>query len=198
MARKRNEALRLQKRGIIIAAAEKQFASGGFARTSITSVAQEAGISHALIFTYFKSKEELIRAVVLEPLEETLSAYRTLFKEAQDVLATLTRLVDLQAKQWLRRGTFLRVVQQVMGQPEQYPELTAAVYRYGEDFVTLLVPVIEEGQRAGVLAPGNAQVIGWTYFSYINGAGAIFPDEARLLAEATAGYALRIFGFQEV
>ncbi|WP_162551118.1 TetR/AcrR family transcriptional regulator [Paenibacillus tepidiphilus] len=196
MARKRNEELWLQKRGKIIAAAEKLFASGGFAGTSISSVAEELGISHALIFTYFENKEELIRAVVLEPLSETMEAYRSLFEAETEVIETLTRLVDLQVKQWLQRAMFLRVVQQVLGQPEQHPELTAAVHRHGEQVVAKLIPLIERGQQAGVLAPGDPYVISWTYFAYVNGAGAIFPEEASRLAEETAGYALRIFGIR--
>jgi len=48
----------------ITAAAFEAFAEKGFARTRIDDVAKRAGVSKGLLYLYFKTKEELFKAVV--------------------------------------------------------------------------------------------------------------------------------------
>ncbi len=51
-----------QTRGAIVAAAMRQFRSAGYDRTTMRSVAQEAGVSVGNAYYYFTSKEHLIQA----------------------------------------------------------------------------------------------------------------------------------------
>lgn len=48
----------------ITAAAFDAFAEGGFAATTVDEVAKRAGVSKGLMYVYFKTKEELFKAVV--------------------------------------------------------------------------------------------------------------------------------------
>jgi len=48
----------------ITAAAFEAFAENGFARTRVDDVAKRAGVSKGLLYLYFKTKEELFKAVV--------------------------------------------------------------------------------------------------------------------------------------
>jgi AcrR family transcriptional regulator len=52
----------------ILAAALESFAERGFAATRLEDVAARAGISKGTLYLYFKSKEELFKAVVRETL----------------------------------------------------------------------------------------------------------------------------------
>ena len=52
-----------EKRQIIIEAALRVFAKTGFARTKMAHIAEAAGIGKGTIYEYFKSKEDLVRAV---------------------------------------------------------------------------------------------------------------------------------------
>lgn len=194
MGRTINEELRKQRRAEICAAAEKLFADNGFAATTITNIAKEAKISHASVFTYFKSKEELINAVILEPLKASLLAYQAIINTQKPALVILRNLIQHQIRYGVDRRTYLRMVQQVLGQPEQYPELTEALMEYGESFVQMLEPIIKDGQRTGELEEGDPTVIGWTYFAFVNGAGLIFLGPYDGLPKQTEEYALRIFG----
>jgi len=51
-----------QRRSEIIDAALRCFARDGFGKTSMDAIAQEAGLSKALIYYYYKSKEEVFEA----------------------------------------------------------------------------------------------------------------------------------------
>jgi len=196
MARKVNEQLRQQKRAEICAAAEKLFAANGFAYTTISSIAKEAGVSHATVFTYFSSKEDLIYDVVMEPLQESRQRLESIIAENKPVVETLRAIVQEHIKMVVERRTYLRLTQQVLGHPEQYPDLTRSVMNYGEDFVNMLATLIEKGQAIGILEPGDPRAIGWAYFSFFNGAGLIFIDSSEDFVQPTAEYALRTFGIR--
>ena len=56
-----------------MAAALELFARDGFGSTSIKAVAKRAGVSPALIYTYFESKDALLRAIFEEGFEDIIS-----------------------------------------------------------------------------------------------------------------------------
>ncbi|MTI89352.1 MAG: TetR/AcrR family transcriptional regulator [Balneolaceae bacterium] len=60
---RQNEEIRKQSRQQIIDAAFQLFANEGFAKTSISAVAEKAGISKGLIYHYFDSKEGILEAI---------------------------------------------------------------------------------------------------------------------------------------
>jgi AcrR family transcriptional regulator len=62
----------------ILAAALESFAERGFAATRLEDVAARAGISKGTLYLYFKSKEELFKAVVRETLLPNLERIEAL------------------------------------------------------------------------------------------------------------------------
>jgi AcrR family transcriptional regulator len=60
---KANEAIRAESRARILGHALELFAAQGYDRTSIRHIAERAGISQGLIYNYFESKEDLLRAI---------------------------------------------------------------------------------------------------------------------------------------
>lgn len=62
--------LKAEKRAVIIKAGMKLFAKEGYLATSIAMIAKEAGISKGLIYTYFKGKEDLLRSIVIDTMED--------------------------------------------------------------------------------------------------------------------------------
>ncbi|MGH6945283.1 MAG: TetR/AcrR family transcriptional regulator [Geminicoccaceae bacterium] len=62
----------------ILAAALESFAERGFAATRLEDVAARAGISKGTLYLYFKSKEELFKAVVRETLVPNLARIESL------------------------------------------------------------------------------------------------------------------------
>ena len=57
---KQFEDIREEKRELILNSALKLFADKGFYATSISALADEAGISKGLVYNYFESKEEIL------------------------------------------------------------------------------------------------------------------------------------------
>lgn len=61
----RKEREKIQRRNAIIDSAEKVFFKEGIENASMDQVAQEAELSKGTIYLYFKSKDELYRAIIL-------------------------------------------------------------------------------------------------------------------------------------
>lgn len=59
----------------LIDAASECFSEKGFAATSIREIATRAGISQGAMYTYFKSKEDLFKAIVEEEQRIALGIY---------------------------------------------------------------------------------------------------------------------------
>lgn len=63
------ESIRSSRRFQIMEAALEVFAESGFHQASIAQVAKRAEISKGLIYNYFASKEDLLKAVLLQGIE---------------------------------------------------------------------------------------------------------------------------------
>jgi len=64
--------IRQEKRGIILQTALELFATRGYHETTISLIAQEAGISKGLVYNYFDSKEALLAEIISEGMGELL------------------------------------------------------------------------------------------------------------------------------
>jgi AcrR family transcriptional regulator len=68
--KEQNEAIRVEKRRLIMGAALQLFVEKGYAAASIDKIAKEAGISKGLLYNYFRSKEELLQTLMTDLLVE--------------------------------------------------------------------------------------------------------------------------------
>ncbi len=73
--------LKAEKREVIISAAMGLFSEKGYQSTSISMIAAGAGISKGLVYTYFKSKEELLKSLVIDTIKEMFSIALQCFSE---------------------------------------------------------------------------------------------------------------------
>jgi AcrR family transcriptional regulator len=63
--KEQNEAIRAEKKQLIMDAALELFAEDGYAHTSIERIAQHAGVAKGLIYSYFESKDDLLYRILV-------------------------------------------------------------------------------------------------------------------------------------
>ena len=109
----------------ITQAALEAFAEHGYAATRVDDVAKRAGVSKGLLYLYFKTKEELFKAVIRSAVVPRIDALKT---EIDDT--------ELTAEEFLR-GPFLKFIQKLPDSPARivvrlmiaegpkHPDLTA-------------------------------------------------------------------------
>ena len=64
------EEMREEKKNLIMNVALEHFSNNGFHATTITHLAKHAGISKGLMYNYFKSKEDLLTAIINRSLAD--------------------------------------------------------------------------------------------------------------------------------
>ena len=89
----------------ITAAAFEAFAEKGYAATRVEEVAKRAGVSKGLMYLYFKTKEELFKAVV-----------KSVVIRRVDQLIANVESTELSSEEFIR-GPLLTFMQQVPGSP---------------------------------------------------------------------------------
>ena len=87
-------ALSNEKRNTIIETAKRLFAEGGFAATSVADIARVAELPVGSIYTYFSSKEELIRSIVDDGWADFRSRLRESFATTESPEEIFRLLLD--------------------------------------------------------------------------------------------------------
>jgi len=67
--------IRDEKRNHIMQVALELFANEGYHITTISKIAQKGGISKGLMYNYFKSKEDLLKSILIETIQEIYSSF---------------------------------------------------------------------------------------------------------------------------
>lgn len=89
----------------ITAAALEAFAERGYAATRVDDVARRAGVSKGLLYLYFKTKEDLFKAVIRSFVVPRIDALRAIIDKS-----------DLSSEEFLR-GPFLDFAKTLPGSP---------------------------------------------------------------------------------
>ena len=134
----------------ILNAAERLFATQGFAATSIRNIAEDVGVNPAMVHYYFGSKIQLLRAVmdhVVEPLAGSMSAWQ------QDGKTNLHDLIHLMFSAAANHPYLPQLITREVllpGGTMQQQFLEHFAPRLGGRLPGILL----KAQRSGLLAPG--------------------------------------------
>ena len=132
---------RLSKRDILIDTAHDLFITHGFHAVGIDTILRKAGISKRTLYKYFRSKEELILAVVRH-YDETFRNYlaREVEARADTAYEQLLAVFDV-AEEWFSNPNFHGCIAvKAIG---EYSEKNKAIQRACEEFIRLNGEYIE-------------------------------------------------------
>ena len=142
---------RTETQTAILAAAEHIFADGGLEGARMDAIAAKAGVNKALLYYYFRGKEELYAAILESHLQEFHRRALEILSANGPARSTLLRYMSLHFDFLSQRPFFPRLIHRLMttaGQPARrlFQEYSAPLYRK-------LVEVVERGIRARELRP---------------------------------------------
>ena len=93
----------------ILDAAIKVIAQKGLEKATMEQVAEEAGISKATIYLYFKNKETLYFTCVMDRFDDMLSAMKEAVKDIDDPINKIETLIAMQLRAIESDKEFFRV-----------------------------------------------------------------------------------------
>jgi AcrR family transcriptional regulator len=189
-----SESGRMRRRAHIRDASIPLFVRNGFGETTMSAVADAAGVSHGTVFLYFESKEALFKAAVLEPMSEVERALSVEVDPTRPAVAQLRAVVPEHVGLIARREHYLRLLLYVQGQRDRFPGLARALTDFASRTAARLAALVEHGQKRGELGPGNAQLVALSYLSYLQGLAMTLRKPPKdPIWEAMSEHALRLF-----
>lgn len=166
-----------QKRATILKQALHLFSELGYYDTTIQKVAKASKVSFGSVFTYFENKEALFFAVVAEPLQAHAATILDFETAPENPLEEIERMVRAHLHQFAQIGTYLRLIQQVIGQRSKFSEQFALLDQFHKRFIQQLTLLIQLGQEKGQLKPSYAERTAITYISFLMGLRLNITDE---------------------
>jgi len=160
--------IRDERREQIMSAALNVFARRGIIGTKMSMIAAEAGISHGLLYHYFKSKEELFTTLVRDAMiasQEGMREVLDLQGTPMDKIRALTHeIIDESGAPYF---LLIHQARTSDGIPDEVKQL---MKQYSmEMFVSVLRPLFVEGQQAGDIVQGDPEELISSYLSVLSG-----------------------------
>src|SRR5881394_3366829 len=100
------------KRDLILRAATRVFAQGGFHQSQVADVAKVAGVAAGTVYLYFKSKDDLLVSIFERSMRDVIDQGRAALDGVRDPAERLRRIAHLHLGR-LGRDKNLAVVFQV-------------------------------------------------------------------------------------
>lgn len=139
----------------ILDAAESEIGKKGFAEASISTITAEAGVGQGTFYLYFRSKEDVLRELVLR-MGRRLRRHLTL------AIAGAPSRLEAERRGLLAFLEFARANPDLYHVVQESQFVDAALYRrYYEDFARGYRAALAAAEASGEITPGDADVRAW-------------------------------------
>jgi TetR/AcrR family transcriptional regulator len=140
-------------RRVLLDIAAREFATHGYGGARLERIAQEAGITRAMIYYYFKGREGLYVAV----LED---AYNAIWKAEQEIataglspMAALRQLVEFRVFYYVRHPTFVALVGIENQEEARHLRRSVTVASSAAPSLDQTARILSEGKASGAFRP---------------------------------------------
>jgi AcrR family transcriptional regulator len=145
------------KRQQILEGARRMFLAQGFDAASMGAIAREAGVSKGTLYVYFKSKEELIEAIVEDQCR--VQAEQIFSLDQQAPVASELQRVGEELTRFLCRPDAVPSLRTIIAIADRMPEVGARFYASGPARgIASLQRYLEDKVAAGVLVAHDCEV----------------------------------------
>ena len=153
-----------ERRREILDAAVRVFARKGYHTCRVGDIAEEAGVSHGLLYHYFDSKEAILETVFRETWSDLLSALRTVEESEATAAEKLRQVAAILLRSWRRDPDLVRVL---VREVARSPQLPGRVAEIGQAF-RAIERIVAHGQEEGELrADVDPQLASWILYGAI-------------------------------
>ncbi|HSR24843.1 MAG TPA: TetR/AcrR family transcriptional regulator [Candidatus Eisenbacteria bacterium] len=152
------------RRRLILGAAIRVFARTGYHTCRVGDIAEEAGVSHGLLYHYFSSKEEVLETIFRETWSDLLEAVRQVEDSGESAQEQLRQVAAILLRAWRRDPDLVRVL---VREVARSPELQRRVGEIEQAFEAL-ERIVTRGQARGELRRDvQARLAGWIFYGAI-------------------------------
>jgi AcrR family transcriptional regulator len=136
------EDIRKTSKDKILSVALELFAQNGYAGTAVSKIAAKANISKGLMYNYFKNKEELLEAVVMEGFNK-IAEFDYGMKSQDKPIERLKKIIDDTLTNLYENLKYWQLYMALLVQPQVQKKFEHKFYEFRETFVTPMVEIFK-------------------------------------------------------
>lgn len=153
----------------IINAAEDVFTQKGFDQARMDDIAEETGLSKGTLYLYFKSKEDLITAILDRMFQYEFRQFEALNLTEMNAVDAIWKITDLLTKDILGLQRLMPIVYQFLALAFRNKHVQLALKKYINQYVDILIPIIQRGIDAGEFRQVDAREVAIAMGAMIEG-----------------------------
>jgi AcrR family transcriptional regulator len=139
-----------QSQQVLLAASVKLFSARGYRETSLQDVAAEAGLTKGALYYHFKNKEDILRRVHDDMIEQIIAESRPVLHADVSAPEALRMLIHVHLAAIETRGDAIKVF--LRERRGFSPENWSDIKEHRDEIERIFVDVIAGGQRRGDFA----------------------------------------------
>jgi AcrR family transcriptional regulator len=148
-----------ERKDQIMNAAEEVFSQKGFSDARMDDIAQETGLSKGTLYLYYKSKDDLIIAILDRLFQREFKAFETLDLTSMSATEAIGIFTDTAAKDIKIMMRLLPITYEFMGLAFRNKFVQKTFKAYLNYYMDLLIPVIQHGIDSGEFRPADAKEV---------------------------------------
>ncbi len=168
----------------------------GFANTRTADVAKAAGVSQALVFYHFSTKDALMAQAFEYAAEQDLAKLQAVLDGPDEPLAKLRRLIKLLAPQGRSRSWLMWI--DGWSEALRVPELERVSRRLDLRWKEALTDVITTGVKEGVFECADPFGAAWRINSLIDGLAVLLMVHEKAITRRQAAEWMRLGAAREL
>ncbi len=138
-----------ERKNQIINAAEDVFTQKGFDEARMDDIAEETGLSKGTLYLYFKSKDDLIIAILDRMFQGEFKQFQDLNLTELSAVDAIWKITDLLTKDILGFVHLIPIVYQFLALAFRNKYVQKALKKYINLYIDMLVPIIQHGIDSG-------------------------------------------------
>jgi len=174
---KKRDTKKSDKAGQLALAALELFAQKGYVATSLEEISTLAGIGKSTVYEYYRTKEDLFIAAVMEASDQWVADLMAVGDETEDAVERLQRIaaIHLECLEPANKGViriFLEVLMQTFMAGGVFYNRRHLILEIHHRVVKIIVDFLLDGISSGQLRPGiarDAEKIAVNFLAFLDG-----------------------------
>jgi AcrR family transcriptional regulator len=158
-----------ERKNQIINAAEGVFTEKGFDEARMDDIAEETGLSKGTLYLYFKSKDDLIIAILDRMFQREFKQLENLDQAAQSAADAIWSMTNLLTKEILSLIRLIPIVYQFLALAFRNKYVQTALKKYINRYLDILIPIIQRGIDSGEFRKVDAREVAVAMGAMIEG-----------------------------
>ncbi len=158
-----------ERKSQIITAAEDVFTKKGFSEARMDDIADETGLSKGTLYLYFKSKDDLIIAILDRIFQREFRVFDEMDLSTISAAEAISTFVDTVSKDIKIMLRLMPIAYEFLALAFRNKTVQKALKVYVNRYMDILVPIIEKGIASGEFKDVNPKEVAVTMGAILEG-----------------------------